>query len=209
MSLSFLFGKTIKPEEVVRKWQRELRKEERNIDRSIRDLEREEQKVKLEIKQMAKRGDQKTARILAKQIVQSRKAKERMYTSKAELHSISLALTHQLATMKVSGVLAKSASVMKSMNDLIKLPAIQQTMMAMGREMEKMGLIEEIMDDALTLDDDEEDEAQEEIDKVLDNILMDIRPVPAQPVPVAAAAAAQNTQEDVDLQARLQALSAI
>jgi hypothetical protein len=28
-----------------------------------------------------------------------------------------------------------------------------------------MGLIEEIMDDALTLDDDEEDEAQEEIDK--------------------------------------------
>jgi division protein CdvB (Snf7/Vps24/ESCRT-III family) len=55
--------------------------------------------VKLEIKQMAKRGDQKTARILAKQIVQSRKAKERMYTSKAELHSISLALTHQLGTL--------------------------------------------------------------------------------------------------------------
>jgi hypothetical protein len=42
--------------------------------------------------------------------------------------------------MKVSGVLAKSASVMKSMNDLIKLPAIQQTMMAMGREMEKVRL---------------------------------------------------------------------
>ena len=132
MSLSFLFGKTVKPEEVVRKWQRELRKEERNIERSIRgslspsicslctksihltqdvghtstdvwathhvDLDREEQKVKLEIKQAAKRGDQKTARILAKQIVQSRRAKERMYKSKAELHSISLALTHQLGT---------------------------------------------------------------------------------------------------------------
>jgi hypothetical protein len=76
------------------------------------------------------------------------------------------------------------------MNNAIKLPAIQQTMMAMGREMEKvglpfakppqcslvsyhgggggaqMGLIEEIMDDALELDEDEEDEAQEEIDKV-------------------------------------------
>jgi len=62
------------------------------------DLDREEQKVKLEIKQAAKRGDQKTARILAKQIVQSRRAKERMYKSKAELHSISLALTHQLGT---------------------------------------------------------------------------------------------------------------
>jgi charged multivesicular body protein 3 len=134
------------------------------------DLDREEQKVKLEIKQAAKRGDQKTARILAKQIVQSRRAKERMYKSKAELHSISLALTHQLgtsassplrppegiavyvaserltrsgfvsvtATMKVSGALAKSAAVMQSMNNAIKLPAIQQTMMAMGREMEKV-----------------------------------------------------------------------
>jgi hypothetical protein len=65
------------------------------------DLEREEQKVKLEIKQAAKRGDQKTARILAKQIVQSRRAKERMYKSKAELHSISLALTHQLGTREL------------------------------------------------------------------------------------------------------------
>lgn len=204
MSLSFLFGKTVKPEEVVRKWQRELRKEERNIERSIRDLDREEQKVKLEIKQAAKRGDQKTARILAKQIVQSRRAKERMYKSKAELHSISLALTHQLATMKVSGALAKSAAVMQSMNNAIKLPAIQQTMMAMGREMEKMGLIEEFMDDALELDEDEEDEAQEEVDKVLDSILLDIKPVPVVPVPEAV-----NTQEDVDLQARLHALSAV
>ena len=99
--------------------------------------------------------------------------------------------------MKVSGALAKSAAVMQSMNNAIKLPAIQQTMMAMGREMEKvwsslfakrpptvlarvlprrwwwcaqMGLIEEFMDDALELDEDEEDEAQEEIDKVRVNM---------------------------------------
>jgi len=92
-----------------------------------------------------------------------------------------------------------------------------------------MGLIEEFMDDALELDEDEEDEAQEEIDKVrvnmrclwgkiahsptlvcavprqvLDSILLDIKPVPVVPVPEAV-----NTQEDVDLQARLHALSAV
>jgi len=63
------------------------------------DIEREEKKVKLEVKQVAKRNDAKSARILAKQIVQSRKAKERLYATKAELHSMSLLLTQQLGTV--------------------------------------------------------------------------------------------------------------
>jgi len=197
----------VKPEEVVRKWQREIKKEERAVERSIRDIEREEKKVKLEVKQVAKRNDAKSARILAKQIVQSRKAKERLYATKAELHSMSLLLTQQLATLKVSGCLSKSAAAMKSINNIIKLPALQQTMVAMGREMEKMGFIEEMVSDTLGLDDDEEDEAQEEIDMVMDEILMGAEAPPAQPLPQASG---QNEQEeDIDLQTRLQALSSI
>jgi len=205
--MAFLFGKRVKPEEVVRKWQREIKKEERAVERSIRDIEREEKKVKLEVKQVAKRNDAKSARILAKQIVQSRKAKERLYATKAELHSMSLLLTQQLATLKVSGCLSKSAAAMKSINNIIKLPALQQTMVAMGREMEKMGFIEEMVSDTLGLDDDEEDEAQEEIDMVMDEILMGAEAPPAQPLPQASG---QNEQEeDIDLQTRLQALSSI
>lgn len=177
------------------------------MERSIRDIEREEKKVKLEVKQVAKRNDAKSARILAKQIVQSRKAKERLYATKAELHSMSLLLTQQLATLKVSGCLSKSAAAMKSINNIIKLPALQQTMVAMGREMEKMGFIEEMVSDTLGLDDDEEDEAQEEIDMVMDEILMGAEAPPAQPLPQASG---QNEQEeDIDLQTRLQALSSI
>lgn len=58
---------------------------------------------------------------------------------------------------------------MKVVNDLIKVPELNQTMQQMSREMMKAGLIEEtmseMMDDAFDTDDIEED-ADAEVDKV-------------------------------------------
>lgn len=68
-----------------------------------------------------------------------------------------------------------------------------------------MGLIEEIVSDVLEIDDDE-DEAQEEIDKVMDEILLGAKPVPATPLNVQKEVD-RTTEEDDELQARLQALS--
>lgn len=58
---------------------------------------------------------------------------------------------------------------MKTVNDLIKVPELNQTMQTMSREMMKAGLIEEtmgeMMDDVFDTDDIEED-ADAEVDKV-------------------------------------------
>ncbi len=58
---------------------------------------------------------------------------------------------------------------MKVVNDLIKVPELNQTMQQMSKEMMKAGLIEEtmgeMMDDAFDTDDIEED-ADAEVDKV-------------------------------------------
>jgi charged multivesicular body protein 3 len=71
-----------------------------------------------------------------------------MYKSKAELNSVSMHLQQNLATYKLAGAIKKSADVMRMMNNLIKLPQLNQTMMVMAREMEKAGLIEEMIDGA-------------------------------------------------------------
>jgi charged multivesicular body protein 3 len=105
-----LFGiKRVSPEERMKLWRRELKKQEREIERSIRgtgayvspltwlpDIDREEAKVVLECKRAAKRGEESTVRILARQIVKSRQAKQRLYNSKAQLSSIGLTLTQQM-----------------------------------------------------------------------------------------------------------------
>lgn len=94
-----LFGKKITPEEHVKKWKRELKHEERNLERTIREIDLQEQKTKREIKLLAKKGDLASAKILAKELLRSRKAKERLYKSKAELNSVSMQLTQNLGNL--------------------------------------------------------------------------------------------------------------
>ena len=68
-----------------------------------------------------------------------------------------------------SQAVAVVMQVMKVVNDLIKVPELNQTMQQMSKEMMKAGLIEEtmgeMMDDVFDTDDIEED-ADAEVDKV-------------------------------------------
>ncbi|THG99313.1 hypothetical protein EW026_g3017 [Hermanssonia centrifuga] len=61
---------------------------------------------------------------------------------------------------------------MKLSNQLVRLPQISQTMREMSMEMTKAGILEEMMDDTLAVEDDEEleEEADAEVDKVLFDI---------------------------------------
>lgn len=166
-----LFGKEPKkdPKEQVREWSSALRKESRLLDRQIRSIEVAEAKVKRSIKDSAKKNHIDVCKILAKELIQSKKAKNRIYSSKAQLNSVEMQMKNQLSLLRVSGAMEKSTAVMKAMQSLVKVPEIQSTMMELSKEMMKAGIIEEMMEDALdTLDDDVEEEAtQAEIDKIL------------------------------------------
>ncbi|CEP15313.1 hypothetical protein [Parasitella parasitica] len=162
------FGKT-PPDELVKKWKQEIRAQQRQIDREIRSIDNEESKVKKSIKQIAKKGDVKNCRMLAKELVRSQKHKNRLYTSKAQMNSITMQLDHQLATIKLAGSIQKSAEVMKMVNQLARLPEISKNMQQMSMEMTKAGIIEEMIGDTMDMMDDEdiEEAADEEVNKVL------------------------------------------
>jgi charged multivesicular body protein 3 len=153
----FLYGPT--PEEKVREWQLKLRKESRNLDRELRQLDAATKQARAQVKQHASRGDVKSARILAREVVRSDKQKDRLSVSKARLGSIGNQLTQQMgglsfcapgrclmcyanvAMIKVTGSLQKSTEIMKLSNSLIKLPQISQTMREMSMEMTKVGAL--------------------------------------------------------------------
>ncbi|KIK68093.1 hypothetical protein GYMLUDRAFT_36922 [Collybiopsis luxurians FD-317 M1] len=163
----FLYGPT--PEERVRAWQAKLRQETRKLDRDMRQLEAETAKARNSVKQLAKKGDVKSARILAREVVRSQRQKDRLSVSKARLGSIGTQLQQQLAMAKVTGSLQKSTEIMRLSNALVRLPQISQSMREMSMEMTKAGILEEMMEDTLDMDDDEEleEEADEEVDKIL------------------------------------------
>eukprot|EP00009_Paramoeba_aestuarina_P008613 CAMPEP_0201520784 /NCGR_PEP_ID=MMETSP0161_2-20130828/12549_1 /ASSEMBLY_ACC=CAM_ASM_000251 /TAXON_ID=180227 /ORGANISM="Neoparamoeba aestuarina, Strain SoJaBio B1-5/56/2" /LENGTH=208 /DNA_ID=CAMNT_0047919267 /DNA_START=93 /DNA_END=719 /DNA_ORIENTATION=- len=206
-----LFGKGKKQDPVkqAREWKGQLRAQIRVCERQIRDLQREEKKAQQAVRDAAKRGDKASAKILARELVHSRQAKERLFTARAHLNSINLQLQSQIATMRVAGCMQESAEVMKMMNEVVKLPELHQTMMTMGMEMEKAGLIEEMMTD--TLEDVlgvEEGEVDAEVAKVFEELAIDLdgkAPVVPQTVQEEEKEP-QLSEEDAKLEARLLAL---
>ncbi|ONK71867.1 uncharacterized protein A4U43_C04F13200 [Asparagus officinalis] len=111
-----------------------------------------------------------SAKVLAKELVRSRRAVNRLYENKAQLNSISMHLGELVATARTVGHLSKSAEVMKLVNNLMKAPEVAATMQEFSKEMTKAGVIEEMVNDAVdsALDSEEiEEETEVEVEKVL------------------------------------------
>ena len=169
------------------------------------------------IKDCAKRNDLRRMRLLAKEVVASRKTVARLYQNKAQMNSVSMMLSEQLATVKSVGHLTKSTEVLSAMNSIVKNEQVRDTMREMSKEMMKSGLIEEMVSDAF--DEAEGLDVEEETDAEVNKILAELagEQMVAMPgaethtiaVPAAAVAAAPKPEEDVEidaLQARLDAI---
>ncbi|XP_062507821.1 charged multivesicular body protein 3-like [Corticium candelabrum] len=215
-----LFGKTKEkdPKEMVREWRSSLRKEQRVIDRQIRSIQNEENKVKRSLRDAAKKGDNDVCRILAKELVQSRKAVSKLYASKAQMNSVMMSMQTQLSTIRMTGSLQKSTEVMRSMNSLMRVPEIQETMRELSQEMMKAGIMEEMMEDTFeSVEEEGLDEAADvEVEKILfevtNGILGKASETPtqlpeAEEGPAAAAAVGgESSDEEEEMQKRLEAL---
>ncbi|XP_030212608.1 charged multivesicular body protein 3 isoform X2 [Gadus morhua] len=191
----------------------------RVIDRQIRDIQREEEKVKRSIKDAGKKGQRDVCIILAKELIQSRRAISKLYASKAQMNSVLLSMKNQLAVVRVAGALQKSTEVMKAMQNLVKIPEIQATMRDLSKEMMKAGIIEEMMEDTFESMEDGEDmeeAAEEEVDKILFDITAGALgkapskvtdALPEMEAQGATAASEDESEEDIEeMQSRLAAL---
>ncbi|XP_028178067.1 charged multivesicular body protein 3 isoform X2 [Ostrinia furnacalis] len=214
-----LFGKSPErnPKEMVNEWSHKLRKEGYNLDRQIRSIQREEEKIKKSLKEAAGKNDKQVCTILAKEIIRSRKAISKIYTSKAHLNSVQMQMKNQLATLRVAGSLQKSTEVMQAMQALIRLPEIAHTMQELSKEMMRAGIIEEMLDETMSSMEDEdevEEAAQAELDKVLWELTQGkLGEAPAPPTAVGAPSTSKEEEvpepdesELDEMQSRLEAL---
>jgi len=201
--------------EKARDWQRQIRSECRRLDRDLAKIRNEETKLKSEIKTMAKKGQPQSVQTLAKQVVRSRKAQNRLEKTKCSLNAVNLHLTTTIATMSTASSIKMSAGVMKEMNALMRVPELSSFMQDMQREMARAEIIDELIEESFDDQSDDEAEVDTEVMKVLDELSLDTSALmatstvptamPAQPA-AAAAAPATEVPADDPLMARLQAL---
>lgn len=114
------------------------------------------------------------AKTFARELVRIRKQSTRLHTSRAQLQSVQMQVNEAFSVRKIQGSLKKSTGIMKDVNTLVRLPELNATMRQLSTELVRAGIIEEMVDDAMPdneLYEDELDEAEEEVSKVLQEIL--------------------------------------
>lgn len=174
----------------------------RKLDRDIQGLKQTEIKTKNFILQANKRAQRNPAmakqanqdvRIFARELIRVRKQSSRLHTSKAQLQSVQMQVNEAFSVRKIEGSIKASTGIMKDVNTLVRMPELTGTMRELSAELMKAGIIEEMVGDTLPdneLLEGEDEEAEEEVEKVLGEILKDQLPagkakeeeLPAQPV---------------------------
>ncbi|CAI5441706.1 unnamed protein product [Caenorhabditis angaria] len=168
--MDFLFGRRKTPAEMLRQNQRALNKAIRELDRERARMEAQEKKIIADIKNMAKKNQMDSVRVMAKDLVRTRNYVKKFIMMKANIQAVSL----KVQTLKSQDAMASAmkgvTKAMQSMNRQLNLPQIQKIMMEFEKQSEIMDMKEEIMGDAI---DDALGEAgdEEETDAVVNQVL--------------------------------------
>ncbi|XP_058984484.1 charged multivesicular body protein 2a-like [Musca domestica] len=171
--MDWLFGKKISPDEMLRKNQRALNKAMRDLDRERMKMEQQEKKIIADIKKMAKEGQMDAVKIMAKDLVRTRRYVKKFMLMKANIQAVSL----KIQTLKSQNTMAEAmkgvTKAMQNMNRQMNLPQIQKILHDFEKQSEIMDMKEEMindaMDDAMEAEGDEE-ETDAVVAQVLDEL---------------------------------------
>lgn len=95
----------------MRKQGQELRRAQRDVEKTKRDLERQEKTIEMEIKKAAKLGNKQVCTMYAKQLVQLRKQKTRLFTAGSQIGAVGAQTKVMQANSKLAGAMAATTKV--------------------------------------------------------------------------------------------------
>ncbi|CAI9721199.1 charged multivesicular body protein 2a [Octopus vulgaris] len=217
--MDWLFGRKKTPEQMLRQNQRALNRAMRDLDRERNKMESDEKKIINNIKKMAKEGQMDAVKIMAKDLVRTRRYVKKFILMKANIQAVSL----KIQTLRSNNAMAQAMKgvtrAMQTMNKQLKLPQIQKIMMEFEKQSEMMDMKEEMMNDAIddAMGEDDEEETDAIVAQVLDELGLqmseELSGLPSASGTLAPgakqqaqAAAAGVNDADADLEARLENL---
>lgn len=208
--MAFLFGsKGADPRAQAKYVDRGLRRNGREIDRELRKMQQLERQTMAEVKKLAAARQTGPAKMMAKNIVQLRKQKEKMYQGKAQLSGVAMANKSAMASQAVMKGMAVATQAMAQQSATMNPQQMMQMAQDFERESAKMEIQQEMLDDAMESalgGSDDEEEADEVTQAIFDelNIEMFSKAGAVPTVPVAVPAAGEIDVDDI--MARIAAL---
>eukprot|EP00035_Acanthoeca_spectabilis_P037900 m.48365 g.48365 ORF g.48365 m.48365 type:complete len:211 (-) comp8912_c0_seq2:1706-2338(-) len=206
-------SKPADPKQIVKDSKQQFRQGNRDIDKEIRALERDEVKITAQVKQSAKAGDHKSAKIQAKSLVNIRQSKQRLLATKTRMSGVQMQLKSAAATTTMVDSMKVATKAAASMNKEMERSKVMENLKEFERANMEMDMKGEMMDELLdgVFDDPEADgEVDDIIAEVTGGIALEkssemnaIGTMPAH----APVSTAMPQGEEEDLLARLAALN--
>ncbi|KAF9428546.1 ESCRT-III subunit protein did4 [Podila epigama] len=219
--LNYLLGRK-SPAEALRAHQRALNRAQRELDRERMKLEKQESKIVADIKRAAKAGQMNACKVMAKDLIRTRRHVQKFYQMKTQLQAVGLRIQSMNSSQQMAQAMKGATRAMGTMNKSMNLPQIQQIMMAFEKESEIMDMKDEMMSDTIDEAVGEEDDEEEQdgiLEQVLDEIGLDISgpmaavprtaiksPLPERERIAVAAGSVDEDAEEAALMARLDSL---
>ncbi|CCE64174.1 hypothetical protein TPHA_0G03340 [Tetrapisispora phaffii CBS 4417] len=176
--MQWMFGKTQTPQERLKKNQRALEKTQRELEREKRKLEVQEKKLVADIKRSAKNGQINAAKIQAKDLVRTKNYIQKFDNMRTQLQAISLRIQAVRSSDQMSTSMREATILLSGMNRSMNLPQLQNIAMEFEKQSDLMDQRQEFMDESIdnVMGDelDEDEEADEIINRVLDEIGVDL-----------------------------------
>lgn len=156
----------------AKEWQYEIGREAKRLDKEVQKLKHEELKLQGKIKEEAAKGNVHAVQLLAKSVVRTRKAAQRMEKTKPLMENVKLQLTTSMASASTTYAFSLSADIVRQMNAIARIPEAGGTIEEMRRQMAMAADAEDAIEAAL-VEEGEEQEAALEVQKVLEEMSLD------------------------------------
>ena len=142
----------------------------------LRELDRQEKQITRELKQRAKltnNGKDPALAALAKQLVQTRKQREKIMTAKAQIGAVGMNATAMATQVAAAAAIGSVSEAMKTTNEAMNVKDTMKVLQEFQRENERMEVKQELMDDAL-MDAFDNEEVEEEAEQVTNQVLAEL-----------------------------------
>ncbi|KAJ2998243.1 ESCRT-III subunit protein did4 [Globomyces sp. JEL0801] len=208
--MDFLFGSRKTPQEMLKQNQRALNKAQRDLDRERTKLEAQEKKLIADIKKSAKANQMGACKVMAKDLVRTRRYIQKFYQTRTQVQAISLQIQTFQSNQQMATAMKGVTKALASMNKGANLPQISKIMEDFARESEMMDMKQEVMNDAMDdamEDEDDEEETDQILSQVLDEIGIDMnQKLSEAPAGTGKLKTTEKPMVEDDLQARLDSL---
>ena len=160
--------------EEMKEFQTSMRKETRDalreVDRQIWNADRLINEAKRDLEKKIKEGgDRNTLKMLAQNVMRAQGVKDKHLIHKTKVQQIEMSITEMTLNVQMAKTMGQASQMIGMVNSLANIPELSKNVQNMQMQMEKMGIVGEMVEDAMDMGDEDvelDDKAQALLDQM-------------------------------------------